>query len=126
MHKRYKKIQRYLHIINSFINDEISLFSFLLLCSISSILSIHSPFFLFYREVGAKNKYAQKVQKDPAISAYNKVYQTKIMRTRRNPDNKELKEQFENFKLRGTVHFYLQYPLITYSISPICLYLPYI
>ena len=54
------------------------------------------------REVGAKNKYAQKVQKDPAISAYNKVYQTKIMRTRRNPDNKELKEQFENFKLRGT------------------------
>ena len=24
------------------------------------------------------------------------------MRTRRNPDNKELKEQFENFKLRGT------------------------
>ncbi len=54
------------------------------------------------REVGAKNKYAKKAHKNPAISTYNKIYQAKIMRTRRNPDNKELKEQFEKFKLRGT------------------------
>lgn len=47
-------------------------------------------------------KYVQKTQQNQVLSAYNKIYQTKIMRTRRNPDNKELKEQFENFKLRGT------------------------
>ncbi len=54
------------------------------------------------KDVGAKKKYAQKAEQDPAISTYNKIYQVKIMRTRRNPDNKELKEQFENFKIRGT------------------------
>ncbi len=54
------------------------------------------------KDVGAKKKYAQKAEQDPVISTYNKIYQVKIMRTRRNPDNKELKEQFENFKIRGT------------------------
>lgn len=54
------------------------------------------------KDVGAKKKYAQKAEQDPAISLYNKIYQVKIMRTRRNPDNEELKEQFENFKTRGT------------------------
>lgn len=54
------------------------------------------------KDVGAKKKYAQKAEQDPAISTYNKIYQVKIMRARRNPDNKELQEQFENFKIRGT------------------------
>lgn len=54
------------------------------------------------KDVGAKKKYAKKAEQDPAISLYNKIYQVKIMRTRRNSSNKELKEQFENFKIRGT------------------------
>ena len=55
------------------------------------------------KEIGAKKKYAKKAQNDPIIAAYNKVYQAKIMRTRRNPENKIYKEQFENFKVRGTI-----------------------
>jgi hypothetical protein len=48
---------------------------------------------------GAKKVYNAK--KAPVLQEYNKIYQTKFMRMKRNPDNEEYKEQFEKFTTNG-------------------------
>lgn len=53
------------------------------------------------KQIGAMKLYTQKVNDNKAITLYRNITKRKNMQVTRNPDNKELKENFESWKIQA-------------------------